>query len=104
MPSHIGIGQFHSNGKKTSGKNNSHNFQSNDIGLLGPRARIEEAKKIWANENPNDGTKNDFIDEYLSAEDGFISVLKNRNGRTFSLASRETMENFKMFSMISKTK
>jgi hypothetical protein len=104
MSSHVGIGQFHSNGKKTSGKDNSHNFQSNDVGFMGPRTWIEEAKKIWANENPNGSTENNFIDKYLSAEDGLINVLKNRNGQTFSLARRETMENLKMFPMISKTK
>ena len=71
---------------------------------MGPRAWIEEAEKIWANENSNGGTKDDFINKYLSAEDGFINMLKIRNGRTFSLARRETTENLIIFPMISKAK
>ena len=70
---------------------------------MGPRSWIKDSEKIWADENSNEGAKNDFIDQYLSANERFIhnNVKNKRWADLFSGKERDHGE-LEDVSMVSK--
>ena len=61
----IRLGELNPDRKQTGGESDTHDFQSDDVDVSAPRARIEDVGTVWTEDDTTGCSKDNFIDIQL---------------------------------------